>query len=72
MNKFERLLREFLPRVKLKSINELANRTGISKTSLCRKVKNPKTLTGRDLKIITEFLALSSAEIGELISSINT
>ena len=52
MKRTEQIIRTCLPRTKLKSLSELAERTGIPKATLCRKMQQSDNLTKREIRLM--------------------
>ena len=55
-------------RVGIRSITELANRTGIPRSTLHRRMENPCTLTITELMLINRKVRLSEGELKELLT----
>ncbi len=50
------------------SLSDISNRTGIPKSTLCRKIKQIKTLTVGELAVLMkEFPSLSDEVVGKII-----
>ena len=69
MSKAEQIIRAALPRAKLRSISELADRTGISRATMSRKIKKPKDFTARELRLIASMILLTADELMEIIKT---
>lgn len=54
-------------RVGIRTITDLANRTGIPKTTLHRRMENPGSLTITELMIIDHKVRFTAEELKELI-----
>ena len=55
-------------RVGIRTITDLANRTGIPKTTLHRRMENPGSLTITELMIIDHKVRFTAEELKELIT----
>jgi len=69
MNKTEQIVRESLPRIKLCSISELADRIGMPRSTMYYKIKNPDHLTRRELRLIVKKTNMLPDELFELVTS---
>lgn len=69
MNKSEQIIRAALPRVKLRSLGELAEWTGIPRPTVYAHIKKPGRLTKRELRLIVRTTKLKPEELYELVMS---
>lgn len=67
MTRAEQIIRSALPRAKLKSLRELAERTGIANSTLCRRMKRPAEFTARELRLIAKIIRLTPDEVMGII-----
>ncbi len=69
MNKTEQIVRGLLPKIKLRSISELADIIGIPRSTLCYKMNNPDRLTRRELRLIVKKTHMLPEELFDLVTS---
>ena len=67
MNHAEQIIRMAMPRAKLRTICEVGERSGISRSTICAKMKNPDKLTKRELRLIVRTTHMKPEELYELV-----
>ena len=68
MTKAEQIILGAIPRAKIKSVSELAERCGLSTATTCRKVKHePGKLTMRELHQMNRLVKFTPEELKTLV-----
>lgn len=70
MTDFTSKIKEGMARVKISNDYQLAERIGLSRQTLSRKLKSPNSFTPREIQALAKLFGWSDSELGEYIKLI--